>query len=215
MKLLVLTSLFLSLFMAPSSLWANSDADELERVIHNTAEDFNSYAPINVNGEVEESPEDASFFGTLFNRQAMEEIRKLMVSKFVKESPFKGMTKRQAESFILAFVQNKPVGQYIKDSPRLLSFLSDVMIHDNALPKLFDMLNKPKQWKQYGMFAIGVFIFSFVLNHFLNKKGGFFKKFFKKICISLGLLCLNFLVFYYLFRENLAPTFKLFYQNFN
>lgn len=212
---IVLSGLLLFSFALSSQLWANDDADELERSLHQTAQDFNSLTPINVNEEVEESPEESSFFGALFNRQAVEEMRKLMVSKFVKESPFKGMTKRQAETFILAFVQNKPIGKYIKESPRLLSFLSDVMIHDNALPKLFDMLNKPKQWKQYGMFAIGLFVFSFVLNHFLNKKGGFLKRFFKKLCISLGLFTLNFIVFYYLFRENLAPTFKIFYQNFS
>ena len=214
MKIILSSLLFLSLIFV-SSLRAQDEADELERDIDQTASELSSLSPINMNDNNKESPEEASFFGTLFNRQAMEEMRKLIVSKFVNESPFKGMTKRQAETFILAFVQDKPVGKFIKESPRFLSFLSDVMVHDKALPKLFDMLNKSQEWKQYGIFAISLFVFSFVINHFLNKRGGMIKRFFKKICISLALMLINFSVFYYLFRENLAPTLKIFYQNFS
>src|SRR5690606_30907006 len=144
--------LLLSFFYLLPGFTQEDDAEALGQDIEKTAKEFQNMAPINLEETNPEPPTADSGFGfsSFFNSKAMEQMKQVMINKIVKESPFKGMTKQQAETLMLDFVEGKPIGEYIKKSPRLLSFLSDVMIDNEALPKFFGILNKPKELKYYG-----------------------------------------------------------------
>lgn len=214
--------LVLSFFYLLPGFSQEEDAEALNQDIERTARDFQNMAPVNMEAREmlppneNTAPTADSGFGFLsfFNSKAMDQMKQVMINKFVKESPFKGMTNEQAKSFILAFVEGKPVGDYIKNSPRLLNFLSDVMIDNEALPKFFGILNKPEELKHYGYAMIAIFILSIIVNLIWNKNGGFFKRLFVKLLISLGATFVNLIVVYILFRENLAPMVRLAIKNF-
>lgn len=210
-----LSILFLSFFCLLPAFTQDEDAEALNQDIERTASEFQNMAPINLEEAKIPPTADSGFgFSSLFDSTAVEKMKKLMIDKFVKESPFSGMTKDQAQTLIIAFVEGKPIGSYIKESPRVLSFLSDVMIDKEALPKFFGIINKPKELKNYGYAALAIFILSIIVNLAWNKKGGFLKRLYRKLLITFGATFVNLLVVYILFRENLTPVIKIALKNF-
>ena len=135
----------------------------------------------------------------------MDDAMKSALARFKTDSPFKNMSKDEIRNFITSASDMTAVGALIKKSPTFTAILVEIFHDKEAMPKLVSLVEKQKEMKTFFYISITLLVLSMIMN-MMNKKGNIFKRILKKIIITLGTLCLNLGIFYFMFQEEVGPT---------
>jgi hypothetical protein len=147
-----------------------------------------------------------------FLTKFMSDDIKKKVAQMMTQNPFRLMGDREVRSFIFQRVEGKPAGAFLKNNPRLLNAIVEFIRDDKAIPTFLSVVNKPKKMKIYGSIVLGIFVVAFLLN---LKNGGnrLMKRIANKLILMAVSTTLNFVTFYFIFREEISPTIKIFARN--
>lgn len=194
-RMIVLLSLSLAV---PFSLLADN-TENLGKELDSTMMELSAMSPEQMKqAKAGEEPSSFDHF--------MERMRKNMMEKLLKDNPLSHMDKSQVRDFIVERAQGTGWQKVFDSSPNTLNFVVDWLSHPQALPKIVNLLGEKKKLKTYFWCFIGIFIFSILLNAYLGRKAGFFKRLFIKLFVSVFSFVAQLGVFYYLFHEQLDPT---------
>ena len=151
---------------------------------------------------------DQNMFTNLLGKDSKNKMIDLL-----KNNLFSDMSEEEISRMILVRTEGKPLGRWLRNNPRVLLCLTQVLKDDKALSSLVDILNHPKTLKKYffiSLFVIFVFMF---INLKLSTKS-IIKKIFFKVATSLGAVGVNLFIFYLLFKEQLEPTVSIIKRHF-
>jgi hypothetical protein len=205
------------------------DEKTLESQLNNTLSDFKEMTPASIAtgtpSKVEGSVNSSQIQNLLqklqsqkkdqtgkvpgFFGNAMDKMQGMVLDSLVKNNPMKTMSKESIVTFFKDKIKGTKAEKVFAKFPKLLEFTADVLKDDEALPKIVEMMGEKKKMLTYSYSFIAIFIISFILNLVMFSKAGIVKRLLFKIFLTLATPAANFLVFYILFREQLAPIVRI------
>lgn len=177
----------------------NISADNLEKNIDKTVQDL--------------STESKKLEDSAFTNIISEKMKKI-VADYIKDNPFSNMKRSDISNILESRTEGTPVGNYLKSSPRLKNTLVDLLKDKEAMPRFFGIINKPDVMKKYSYCVITIMILSFLYTTF-RVKGSFIKRFFRKLLVSIFVLCFNLGLFYYFFSAEIRPGLNVIFKHFH
>lgn len=149
--------------------------------------------------------------------KALQDERVVVILRdILKNSPLSKMSPSEVHDLILTQSEGKFFHGYLKNSPKLMKTLVQIIQDSKALPSLVGILLKKKELEIFFYFWIGLVIGTWLFKRFWlkkKKKWSRSKRFFVSILISLASSALSLGVFYYLFYEEVNPTAEIVFYN--
>ena len=158
---------------------------------------------------VDESPNSQttqvskSYVDKFLGPQFKQKVKELMA-----DNPFAKMARPTLKSFILQSFEGRPVGKVLEKYPEVLDFTLDVLQDDEALPKLFSLVEKEDKLKTYAVISLCLFI-GFLVAGLFNNKGGVFRRILIKLLLTVGFLLANIMTVCVYFEEELSPIYRI------
>ena len=192
-KLVIL--FFLSLPLLSFAL-SDEESERRDKLAYQDADDFTQ--------EIEQDIKDfQEKLDVGFIDKFMDGNTKKVISQMRHKNPFEYMSDGQVDSLLLA-----KGGDLLGKSPRVLKGLRMWLKDKEALSGFLSILGEKEKLKKYGMWMLGVFVCAFFLN-LKNSKGGFIKRIFFKLILSMGTFSLNLAIFYFIFQKEIGPTIRV------
>ncbi len=124
-------------------------------------------------------------------------------------SPFATMQESEIEGMLLKQSAGTPFASILKDYPKIATFIVRFFKSEDAFLGLIKIASQDRKLKLY----FGTFIFlallSLLFNLMVSRNAPFWKRFLRKLGISLFITCLQFGAIYFFFSDELAPTIKI------
>lgn len=133
---------------------------------------------------------------------------KKFVAEFLRKNPFSEVPAPELRALVSARLNGIPFGKMLDNNPKLMDMFVELLRDKKAIPSLLSLINKPEKVKQFGIFALAVFVMVFILNLF-NSKGNIFKRILIKMSIGLTAFTCNLVAIYVIFGEEIQPTLNI------
>lgn len=167
-----------------------------------------------VTGQGQKENTDTSEIKDNFFTKMLNDNMKVAAAKMMRSNPFSSMDKEELRSMLVGRTAGTKLGNFLKNSPRLVTVLVDIAHDEKAIPSFISLINKPGKIKMYGFVVGSVFVIAFILNLF-NSKSSLLKRVVNKFLIMGCAATINFGAFYFIFKQELQPTLNIIFQTFN
>ncbi len=139
---------------------------------------------------------------SILSKDAFEDLKR--------SNPFSHMSPEEMRAIIQEKSKDNSFGKIIEKYPKFEDFLSHWYVDEEAVPKLFSLMEDPSKVKGFFIKLIIVFVLGLMIIHYLTRSDtSFFVKFFKKLGLNFILVFCIWMIFYDSFKENLEPTVEL------
>lgn len=125
------------------------------------------------------------------------------------KSPFAGVSDDEIKSLIKLRVQGTPISQVLIDYPKTLTFIVRFFKDDRAFLSLMKISTQEKKLKVYMAVVIFLILLSFLFNLVGSKTAPFWKRFLRKLVVTIFIMVCQFGAVYYFFHEELDPTIQI------
>lgn len=170
--------------------------------------------------EVMSKEPDESFFTTLANKAffggkdekgesslfaGMDQIRAAF-----EKNPLSLISKDQVKETLLKQWEGKWIGQYLKESPKVLEFLARFLTDKEAVPKLLDITKKKNELKYFSILVVLAQVMLLLAFFTLFKDQPFFVKFIKRFFLTIAVNAILILYFLWRFDAETSPLTRIF-----
>lgn len=141
--------------------------------------------------------------------QYSKQIKEKFLQQFLDSNPFALMSESQVRDILRSRMEGNGMGDLLKSQPKFENFFVGFIRSSDAFPSLIRMLDKPKKLKLCMAVSLGCFLLNFILGLIIGRNDRFFKRLFKKLILSSGLMFISTAFVFYTFKAELNPTILL------
>jgi hypothetical protein len=197
----------------PKSIHEDDDVSQIELQRAKQGQAFRQIDEINqeIQQKIINGPEELQKLGykTLDAAALMDTRVVALVQRMFTQGPLKGASRSEVAKLMLSALKDRPGEEWLRNHPRVLYALADVLRDEKAMPQLVGILSRQEDLKRYFFIWFGFMIFSWLIKrHFFKKKvsWSFSKRLFVSVAFNLCVSGTTFFIFYQIFEAELSPT---------